>query len=262
MRGRPAPWVWRWAGGRGSLCGMVPLPVRERVDAYWCDTLAIDSVALHTPGVRAFPNPPQRLTWRGIYVLAMDKAATVFAPADLLPQVQGWVGDMDADSALDPAIWSNRLPGNVALIWGPGVHTYRDHADGLAEQAAGRRINPLDAQALGQLRGAIAPQEWSAAGFNAQAAMLFGLFEGDRLVAAANLTAGPDAATDVGIVVHPDERGRGHAVRIAAAAAKQAIAMHGIARFRALADSRSMLAIAETLGFSEYGRNLVVYLPR
>jgi hypothetical protein len=241
---------------------MVPLHVRERVDAYWCDTLAIDSSALHTPGVHAYPNPPQRQAWRGIYVLAMDKAATVFAPTDLLPAVHGWVGDLDADSALDPATWSSRLAGNVSLIWGPGVHTYRDHAEGLAEQAAGRRINPLDAEALGRLRGAIPPQEWSAAGFNAQAAMLFGLFDGERLVAAANLTSGPDAATDVGIVVHPDERGRGHALRIAATATKQAIAMYGIARFRALVSSRSMLAIAETLGFSEYGRNLVVYLPR
>ena len=90
--------------------------------------------------------------------------------------------------------------------------------------------------------------------------MLFAIFDGDRIVAAANLTAGPDAATDVGIVVHPDERGKGFAMQVRPLAARQALLMHGIARFRALATSSSTMAIAQKLGFEEYGRNLAVYL--
>ena len=83
--------------------------------------------------------------------------------------------------------------------------------------------------------------------------MLFGIFEGDGMVAAANLTPGPDAATDVGIVVHPEARGKGYAMQIVAAAARQAILMHGIARFRALTHSPGTLAIAHRLGFQHYG---------
>ncbi len=131
---------------------------------------------------------------------------------------------------------------------------------GLDDVAAGRRINPGDAEAFATLRGAVTPEEWLAAGFTAQPAMLFAIFDGDRIVAAANLTAGPEAATDVGIVVHPDERGKGFALQVAAQAARQAILMHGIARFRALATSASTMAIARKLGFEEYGRNLAVYL--
>ena len=36
--------------------------------------------------------------------------------------------------------------------------------------------------------------------------------------------------------------------------------MHGVARYRALSTSPSTVAIADRLGFSEYGRNLVAYL--
>jgi hypothetical protein len=36
--------------------------------------------------------------------------------------------------------------------------------------------------------------------------------------------------------------------------------MHGVARFRAHVASGSTRAIAERLGFTEYGRNLAVYL--
>jgi GNAT superfamily N-acetyltransferase len=251
---------------------MVWLPTRDRVDAYWCDTLAIDAAALHTPGVRVFPNPTDRHDWPGIYVLAFDKAVTIFTPPELVETVTGWLatgGDprlpgtpLDVANALDPAVWAERFRPRWKVVHGPSVHHYRDSVDGLARRAAGRRVNPSDTSALAALRSAITTEEWTAAGFSATAAVLFGLFDDrGRILAAANLTPGPDAATDVSVVVHPAARGQGHGQRIAALAAMQAIEMHGVARFRALATSAPMLAIAAALEFEEYGRNLVVYLP-
>jgi GNAT superfamily N-acetyltransferase len=240
---------------------MVQLTTRERVDAFWSQTLAVDSAALHSPGVHARPNPPERSGWRGIYVLAFDKAANIFCPSDLLPAIRARAVDYDAEAALEPAVWRAELGTVRSVLFGPSIHHYRDTRDGLADFAAGRRINPRDAQALGALRGAVSHEEWSAAGFVAQSALLFGLFEDDRLMAAANLTPGPDSATDVGVIVHPEARGRGYEARVAATAALQAIAIHGVARLRALADDPTMLAVASTLGFTEYGRNLVIFLP-
>src|SRR5215475_11272734 len=240
---------------------MVQLTTRERVDAFWSQTLAVDSAALHSPGVHARPNPPDRQGWRGIYVLAFDKAANVFAPTDLLPTIQARAVDDDAEAALDPLVWAAELGPVRSTVLGPSVHFYRDHADGLKAYASGRRINPRDAQALAALRGAVPHDEWEASGFTAQSGLLFGLFSDDgRILAAANLTPGPDSATDVGVVVHPEARGRGYDVQVAAAATLQAIAIHGIARYRALAEDPGALALATTLGCSEYGRSLVIYL--
>ena len=250
---------------------MVQLTTRERVDAFWATTLNVEVADLHTPGVHVRSNPPERADWRGIYVLTFDKAACVFAPVDLLDLVTPAVADLDAEAATDPATWHALLGEAVGLAFGPVVHHYLDDDAGLADIAAGRRINPDDAAALAALRGAVPPDEWVSAGFAAPAAMLFGIFRDlgsgsgqqlrdlgsgggqRRMVAAANLTTGPDAATDVGIVVHPDERGQGYAIQIAATATRQALQMHGIARFRVLATSTSTLAIAARLGF-EIGR--------
>jgi GNAT superfamily N-acetyltransferase len=80
------------------------------------------------------------------------------------------------------------------------------------------------------------------------------------MLAAANLNAGPDAATDIGLLVHPQVRGRGYGKRIAATAAKQALLMHGVARLRTPLSSAAGRAIADRLGFAEYGRNLAVFL--
>ena len=216
-------------------------------------------------------NPAARESWRGIYVLAFE-GAMVYAPADQVATITAAVADRGPDELIEAKTWQDALSGTAQTIYGPVRHYYLDRRDGLAELAAGRRLNPDDSDALGRLRATLPAQEWVVTGFTAQAAMLFGIFEDDVLVAAANLTQGPTvsgdpdpmvssgAATDVGLVIHPDARGRGYGLRIAALAAKQAIAMHGVARYRALTSSPSTLAIAERLGFDEYGRNLVVYL--
>jgi GNAT superfamily N-acetyltransferase len=261
---------------------MVQLTSRERVDAFWSSTLGVEPAEFRTPGISVFLNPPQRASWRGIYVLAFDKGASVFTPADLLEPVTAALATHDVESVLAPATWQSGdvagrggkesgevagrstgasvLDGGLISVVGPMIHHYRDHPDGLKEVAAGRRVNPGDAEALADIRTAVPPDEWAAAGFNAQPAVMFGLFEDERMMAAANLTPGPDAATDIGLVIHPDARGKGYGVQIAATAARQALLMHGIARFRVAATSQSTLAIASTLGFEEYGRNLAIYL--
>jgi hypothetical protein len=239
---------------------MVALTTRERVDAFWSSTLGVDVVDLHTPGTRVRPHPPDRASWRGVYVLCFDKATCAFVPEDLVSTVSSALADLDPESVLEPDIWRGLLGDAVALAFGPVVHYYRDERGGLDEHATGRRINPRDSEALAALQGAVPSDEWRSAGFGAPPAMLFGLFDDDRMVAAANLTAGPDAATDIGIVVHPSARGLGYGLRITATAARQALLMHGVARFRALASSEPTRAIAERLGFAEYGRNLAVYL--
>jgi hypothetical protein len=238
---------------------MVQVTTRVRVDAFWSKTLAVEVSDLHTPGVRVRPNPPEREAWRGIYVLAFE-GVNVFAPAGLVDPVRDAIHGQEPEALLEAKTWQQALGDSLRSAWGPVVHYYRDDRDGLAELAGGRRINPGDADALARLRGAVNPMEWLVTGFGAQTSMLFGLFEDERMLAAANLTPGPDAATDVGFVIHPEARGKGYGLRVAATAARQAILMHGVARYRALTTSPSTMAIAHRLGFTEYGRNLAAYL--
>jgi hypothetical protein len=250
---------------------MVEQRSRERVDAFWSSTLETSVVELHTAGVQVRANPTARRSWRGIYVLTLPDLATglpdpafegalVYAPADQVDSVSTAIAGRVPVELIEAKTWQAALADTAQAIFGPIRHYYLDHADGLAELAAGRRLNPYDSDSLGVLRAALPAREWLVTGFTAPPAVLFGIFEGETLVAAANLTAGPEAASDIGVVIHPEARGRGYGLRIAALAAKQAIAMHGIARFRALTSSQSTLAIAQRLGFVEYGRNLVAYL--
>jgi GNAT superfamily N-acetyltransferase len=238
---------------------MVDQTTRERVDAFWSTTLGTSVADLHAPGFRVRANPPARESWRGIYVLGFE-GATVYAPIDMVEWVKSSLIGHDVESLLETKTWRELLGDQVHSAWGVVKHYYRTRMDGLDQLAAGRRLNPRDAEAIGALRAALPTYEWVVTGFTAQTAILFGIFEGERLVAAANLTPGPEAATDVGFVIHPEARRRGYGPQIAALATRQAILMHGVARYRALTSSPSTIAIANKLGFEEYGRNVVVYL--
>jgi GNAT superfamily N-acetyltransferase len=251
---------------------MVQVTSRTRVDAFWSNTLGVDERQFHAAGIQVFPNPPQRSIWRGIYVLAFDDGACVFTPPDLLETVSAGIADVKIDATVEPETWRTMAGLTVESAMGPVVHHYGDDAEGLDALAAGRPLDPDavdDARALAELRDALPAREWSSAGFGGAdqrgkgedlPPRLFGIFDGDRALAAANLTPGPDAATDIGIVVRPEARGKGYGIQIAAIAAGEAIALHGIARFRVLASSRPTMAIATSLGFEPYGRNLTAYV--
>jgi GNAT superfamily N-acetyltransferase len=236
---------------------MVQVTSRQRIDAFWSNTLGVDELQFRTPGVQVFPNPPQRSIWRGIYVLVFDKSACVLTPPDLLETVSTAVASAGTDSVVDPETWRTMAGVTIASVLGPVLHHYRDDVAGLDEGPAVRAVELSEAA---DLATAVPAREWLSAGFGEEPGTVFGYFDGDRLMAASNLTPGPDAATDVGFVVHPEARGKGYGVQVVAAAARRAIELHGIARFRVLATSQSTLAIATKLGFEPYGRNLTVYL--
>jgi GNAT superfamily N-acetyltransferase len=244
------------------------LATRGRVDRFWSDTFDISAADLHRDGVRVQQHRPSRGAWREVYVLRFDNAAWVFAPAECVAPIAARFAMRTARDAMDPAAWL-RLPGvPVVGAVGPSRHHYLDDPGHLRARLAelsssrlvARRLNPGDFTALSALRAAVDPDEWGQVSFDAQPPVMFGLFDGGDLIAAANLMPGPDAASDVSVVTRPDQRGRGHGTSIGAAAAGQALAMHGIARCRALANNRAALAIASRLGFEEYGESLAVQL--
>ena len=189
------------------------------------------------------------------------EGTTVFAPEDLLDWVHEAIDGQTPEALLEPKTWHEALGDALSSAWGPVKHYYRDHRDGLDEVAGGRRINPRDATALAALRGAVHPLEWVTTGFTGPAARSCSVSSRARRwspprTSRPGRTPPPTSASSS----TPTPAARGTALQIAATAARQAIMMHGIARFRALTTSPSTMAIAERLGFTEYGRNLAAYL--
>jgi len=95
-------------------------------------------------------------------------------------------------------------------------------------------------------------EEWSEGGYATTPARLFALCVHGEIVAAANLTNWRMGFDDVGLVVHPEHRGRGSGVAIGSHVATVAAQAYGIACYRARKTNDASVVIQSKLGFRVY----------
>ena len=177
---------------------------------------------LRTPGLHAVPALPGHA---GIYVWHQGETTIVAADATL----------------------------------GPSQHAYLELA--ATSFAADPDVRAVDDDAsVAALRAAVGDDDWHEGGFGDVRGDGRWWVLGDGL-AAGNMTDFAGAPTDVGLVTHPDHRGRGLASRVAATMLAWA-RDEGFetARYRALTTNVASLRVAEKLGFMPFGANVAVRL--
>jgi predicted GNAT family acetyltransferase len=81
------------------------------------------------------------------------------------------------------------------------------------------------------------------------------LREREQIVAAGNMTEWRGLPADVGVLTHPAHRGRGFAGRLVGAMVSAVLPTVGVVRYRALVSNHASLAVAQRLGFEQYGQD-------
>lgn len=227
---------------------------QDRVDAFWSRYFALDRERLHEPGVTVTPSDDG---WPGIVVAGDSRAAHVRCPDELERLLLASLDD-NGPSVWRPETWQALLGVRIAAVLGPSVHAYADETEPLPPPDS--RVREVSSTALKGLAALVPRDEWAESGFAGQVVRVFALVEDERVLAAANLTDFDGMPADVGVVTAPAERGRRLGVAVATAATRCAIQENGIARWRALETNRASRAIAQRLGFADYGSNLAVRL--
>lgn len=64
----------------------------------------------------------------------------------------------------------------------------------------------------------------------------------------------------IGVVTHPEFRGRGYGTAVASAAIERALRTTAVAEWRARSTNTASIKVALKLGFAPYGENLAVRL--
>lgn len=187
-------------------------------------------------------------------VVLLGDHAYVDAPLAQVEDVAALALPREPQDLLDAALWGVLAAGEVL---GPADHFWADHSTALPPE-----VPVLDPGMLPDLRAAVSEEEWHEAGFDREMHAGFGIVHDGRLVAASVLTTLWGWPVDVGVLVAPDQRGRGHGVRVAGSALAAGVALSGFAAFRVARANRASRAIAANLGLTAYGANLAVPLAR
>lgn len=186
-------------------------------------------------------------------VLLLGDHAYVDAPPDHLDALAAAVGGLPPAALLDREVW---VPWASGAVLGPADHFWADHATPLAAAA-----EPLDATGRAELARHVSERDWREAGFDREVQASFGIVEDGEVVAASVVTPLWGWPLDVGVLVRPEARGRGHGRRVAAAALSAAVGLSGFAGYRVARENAPSRAIALRLGLVPYGANLSVPLP-
>ncbi len=101
--------------------------------------------------------------------------------------------------------------------------------------------------------------DWAEASFDGVPA-LFGCFEDDRVAAASNLTGWRLGDDRIGILTHPDLRGRGYGAAVASAATDRALQTAAVAEWRARGTNTPSIKVVLKLGFTTFGEKLAIRL--
>ena len=146
-------------------------------------------------------------------------------------------------------------------VYGPSAHAFVD-AEHFIPPGTTAIAGPVTIRDLADLRCAAGEDEWTGSGFaESDDPALFALHLDSVVVAAGNLTPYRGRPADVGLLVHPDHRGRGHGLALAGAVVTRALPGAGIVRWRALTTNEPSLRIATTLGFQPRGINRIALGP-
>jgi GNAT superfamily N-acetyltransferase len=235
--------------------------INDRIDAYWAAHLGCWLEDLRERRITVIAHGHALAGYDGVYALrACEGGLVVSAPHAHVPALYEGLRDRQGD-ALVPAFLGPAPDAGAGAVVGPASLAYTD-GDALVSLTnlhGTRWLTADDAAALGQLRAACDPVEWSHAGIQPGRQLVVACFNGTTIVSAGSWEArGP--VRHIGVISHPAYRGNGYATAVGAALTAAAIADGAIPQWQTLISNVPSRAIGLKLGFVERFQSIAVRL--
>jgi GNAT superfamily N-acetyltransferase len=209
-------------------------------------------VGAHAPPLEGF---------RGVYVWMREEGCVISAPQDLLMDIASCAGGRSLAEVIEGGALASVLGDRVERMIGPAVISYADTTDFILHDEQGARpLIPSDDDALRALSEEVGEDAWENSNIAFDRVPVFGIYDQHKLVAAASYERWGERILHVGILTHPEHRGQGLGLGVAAATVTHALEAGGIAQYQTLEANEPSMRIADKLGFKRYCRTLVFRL--
>jgi uncharacterized protein (DUF952 family)/GNAT superfamily N-acetyltransferase len=221
----------------------VKASTRARIDEFWAQRLGSGPVELvRSPGLHLVVHPAPN----AFFVLGREASVVAVAP----PALHARLAALGPERVLDRAALLEVLPAGARCI-GPTFVGYLDVAPGAP---SGRVVELPDTSgtAFESLRARASGEEWQHAGLERAAAPLFAVVENGEVRCAAGAEILLGSVAHIGVLTHPDARGRGLARDVVAALTRHSLARGLLAQYQTLMSNAPSLAVGKALGFERF----------
>jgi GNAT superfamily N-acetyltransferase len=187
--------------------------------------LGLSAAEWRAPGGTVIAHAAALADYRGIYAVRRLETVVVSVPAPLVEDTIAGLANCEASGAMDASVVSPIYGDAVERVIGPAWIGYADTTDfHPADTHGARRLEDSDHAMLRALSAACSTEDWEHSGVAFDRAPIFGCFARDSLVAACSYEPWGQHLLHVGVVTHPDHRGKGLGRAVASAATGHGLA--------------------------------------
>ena len=238
---------------------MQPRPI----DEFWSRFFGLVVDEYLRPGGRVAPHCSLEGYW-GVWVFHHGETCIISVPPTLVATTEA------AAQGLSPK--DLRLPEQAVALFGALAErvigpAYQGHVERTwfrpEVRPGARRLTPDDGEALQRLASACQGEEWEHSGIELDLSRtphpVFGCFTGGRLAAAAQYRA-EDGAGMIGVVTHPEYRGRGWGRAAVSLATQHGLRAGHLMCYQTLQANVPSVALASALGYRQYAWHIAIRL--
>jgi GNAT superfamily N-acetyltransferase len=231
----------------------------RRIDAYWAEFFGCSVQDLHRDKTVVVTHKALE-RYEGALVFRHAPSCIISVP-DTVPEVErAKLRRAPPAEASDPGFLSQVFQVDAEKVRGPAGIGFADRADFTPMASPARLLGDADEAAIRRLADRCGEAVWQHSRLYPSRGSMVGLFQGGDLVAASGYLVIKDLIALVGVVIHPEWRGRGLGRRVVKAAMQDAFDQDLVPAWRTPPSDDRAVALGRSLGFGPYADTVDVPL--
>lgn len=238
---------------------MISADTLKKVDAYWASYFGCAVEDLNGSATKVFTHAALR-NYDGALAFRHGNALIVSVP-DSSPEIErSKLRAAKPAQAFDANFLAKVFVINSDNITGPAWVGVADRSSFKPAKSPARLLTAADEAAMRELAEGCGETAWKQSKIAIDRQTNFGMFVGPKLVAASGYLNMDGVLAYIGVITHPDHRGKGHAKSVVTASMTHALEHGLIPMWRTLDAHDTAVKLAGAIGFEKYAATLDVQL--
>jgi len=238
---------------------MVSPDTLKSIDAYWSGYFGCTDADLNGKATKVFTH--QALgTFDGALVFRRKDSCIVSVPATTPEIERSKLRAAKPAEAFNAAFLAKTFVISTDKVTGPAWVGFTDRGGFKPVKSDARLLTSKDEAAMRELAEGCGETAWKQSKIAVDRQTNFGLFAGGKLVAASGYLNLAGTLAYIGVITHPEHRGKGYARMVASVCMAHALENRLFPMWRTLDAHEAAVKLAGTLGFEKYAATLDVQL--
>lgn len=238
---------------------MISADTLRKVDAYWASYFGCTVEDLNGSSTRVFTHAALG-SYDGALAFRHGDACIISVPESSPEIERAKLRAAKPAQAFDAAFLAKVFVINSDKVTGPAWVGVADKTSFKPAKSPARILTAADEAAMRELAEGCGETAWKQSKIAVDRQTNFGLFTGGKLVAASGYLNMGGLLAYIGVITHPDHRGKGHAKSVVTASMTHAIEKGLLPMWRTLEAHDTAVKLAGAMGFQKYASTLDVQL--